>query len=230
MGTEPTRLTKAQSRQQLLDVATELLLREGFGSSIDVKLKTVVAIANRTTGSAYNIWADQADFQRDLAAHLLTTTRWAGPDVVAGAVIELALDGQPMQELIRVGCHAYLEHLCSSREFAVLLHFWAVSCHDLPIRALIRKGYESFHRGFRDLYAYVVDLSGLQMANPFTIDDLTTTITALVEGFALRNLADPARVRRNVMFSYDDRSRRQWDLFSAAAEAIVIAYTEPKRT
>src|SRR5690606_4054701 len=62
------RRTAAETRQLLLDTGVEMLYETGISPPVaHIRLQNVLRRAGLTTGAAYRIWANQEDFQLDLA-------------------------------------------------------------------------------------------------------------------------------------------------------------------
>ena len=217
--------TSELTRDRLLEAGYRLLMERGMSSTLPVRVADVVSSVGQTTGAAYQLWANQAEFQRALAVYSLAKTTWEGPKPLLDQVSAAIAKNAPFSEVLRTMCGAYFDCLVKDPGFYTYLHFWSVSLHENDLRSLIQFGYERFQGQFVAVYATLLDGFGLRLADPYTLDDLATTVSALVEGFALRHLVDAARAGRS--FEFDDQGKMQtWSLLSCAVEAVLLGFTE----
>jgi len=227
-GTPVIRRTRTSelTRDRLLEAGYRLLMERGMSSTLPVRVADVVSSVGQTTGAAYQLWANQAEFQRALAEYSLQKTTWAGPVVLADQVSTAVDRGASFSDALRILCSAYLDCLVKDPGFSTYLHFWAVALREDDLRALIQSGYERFQPQFTQMYGTLLREFGLQVADPYSLDDLATTITAVVEGLALRHLVDAARSGRSFEFD-EEGSIQRWSLLACAVEAIIVGFTEP---
>jgi AcrR family transcriptional regulator len=213
--------------ERLLEAGRKMVLKHGMSSTLPVRISDVVASVGQTTGAAYQLWPSQEKFQRALADYLLESTFWVEPrTVIDGIRARLDQDSISFSATIRDICGALMGCLVGQPEYYVHLHFWAVAFHEADMREAMRRGYERFHGEFTALYDAVFEKYAVRLREPYTMDDLATTITAIAEGFAIRSLVDAQRagILLNVV---DVAGEPRWDLYTSAVEAVVIGFTTP---
>lgn len=176
-----------QTREELLEAGLRVLLRDGLPPGFNVKVTDVVKEANRTTGAAYQIWQSQQDFRLDLAVHVARSVSYADPTVLA-ATLEAALASEDnILGVVNAVGRAYFEHLVARPEFYLSLHFWATA-DNLPetVRSAVQDSYREIQSSFEAFFGFVLDHFGVAVAEPYTLESLTTAATATTEGMALR--------------------------------------------
>jgi hypothetical protein len=111
------------------------------------------------------------------------------------------------------------EHTQCSRVSYVSLCFCLHSGND-RVRPFLRHGQRSFIDAIRPVWQVVLDGYGLQMRQPYTVDDLAAVVGILVEGFALQWVRDqatldPARLEMSLPCQ---AGQMLFDQMTAAAE------------
>lgn len=230
-GTQVVRRTRTSelTRERLLEAGHRLLMERGMSSTLPVRVADVVASVGQTTGAAYQLWANQAEFQRALAEFSLRQTSWPGPSAVLKEVLEQTSGDDSasgsFSDTLRALCTSYFEALVKQPGFFTYMHFWSVALHERDLRTSIQRGYEQFQPEFIQMYDSLLTHFGLRVSDPYSLDDLATTVTAVVEGFALRSLVDASRAGRSFEFE-DDGGTQQWTLLACAVEAVIVGFTE----
>lgn len=207
----------ADTKTALLEAGHELLLQQGLPPTLNIRLTEVVEHAGMTTGAAYNIWKSQAAYLRDLSLHLASNFAWADTNSVAEAIATLGPDSV-MADWVDAVCNAYFPVFVENQNFFLVLHFWGVRDPDPDLRDAMVAGYEVVHEGFEFLYKGTIRRYGLEVTPPFTLADITTMVTASLEGLALRYRYQPQRVE------LEGRH-----LFNAMVQTIAATYLQPSR-
>ena len=103
------RRTGDETRALLLSVGMEMVFERGVSAGIQhIRLQDVLRRAGLTTGAAYRLWADQSDYQRDLAVAMMRL-RITGPaDYARDAVVDLIESGAPGDDVIRAAALAHV--------------------------------------------------------------------------------------------------------------------------
>jgi hypothetical protein len=174
-----------------------------------------------TTGSIYQIWPAQADFQADLLFHL--TSRQA--ELVPGLPESIrrfkeAVDsGTTWQEALNDVLTDNHENHRVDPIYRVLLGFYASAANPRVRDALGHYG-ESFTEVACEAYQALLDAYGLRMRAPYKIEHLATTIAALLDGFHMRWIAGHPNLE-------DPEGEDRWSLATRAAVMVFDQFTEP---
>lgn len=174
-----------------------------------------------TTGSIYQIWPAQADFQAELLFHL--TSRQAElvpglPDSIRRfqAAVEKGVTWQEALNDVLTDNHK--NHRVDPI-YRVMLGFYASAANPRVREALGHYG-DSFTKVACEAYQALLDTYGLRMRAPYRVDQLATSIASLLDGFHMRwiagygDLADP----------YGDEN---WSLVTRVAVMLFDQFTEP---
>ncbi len=83
------RRTGDETRALLLRVGMQMLLERGVSAGVQhIRLQEVLRRAGLTTGAAYRLWADQNDYQRDLAVSMVRLRLRTSPTAYAREAVE----------------------------------------------------------------------------------------------------------------------------------------------
>ncbi|MEU3617928.1 hypothetical protein ABZ725_37265 [Streptomyces sp. NPDC006872] len=231
-----------ETRGLMLEAATELVCAGTADTSeaaisaalAHVRVKQVTEEATRiirarlgdetapavTTGSIYQIWPAQADFQAELLFHL--TTRQAElvptlPDSIR-RFKEAVERGITWQEILNEVLNDNHQHHRMDPIYRVLLGFYASAANPRVREALGHYG-ESFTQVACQAYQGLLDAYGLRMRTPYRIEHLATTIAALLDGFHMRWIAGHGNLE-------DPEGEEGWSLASRAAVMVFDQFTE----
>ena len=199
VATEPARharrsrrKSKEETRVDLLTTAREMLIENGLPVGINMKLTDVLKEKGLTTGAAYHIWDNQRGFQEDLAMFIAEEFAFAGLTVLPPGTIGTA-DDDPLERVRKVS-RAYLDIVRQRHEYYLALQLWGVRDPDEKLQAAIREGYAIVHKDFADAFSASHQANGVRIRDGFTIDDVTVAVTALTEGFVLRQKFDETKL------------------------------------
>ncbi len=184
----------AATRQLLLETGRQLVFEQGTRESIDIRVADVVSAAGRTTGSAYQVWASQADYQRDLAIYIAETFDWVAP-LTPEFVDTIVAAGLSFHDLIAAAARIYFDAFLSHDRFYLSLRFWSVREPSPELQKAINSGYEALNLELEPLFSHALTAYRRRLRDPFTARDLTTAMIAVVEGLALRIRFDSNSVR-----------------------------------
>ncbi len=205
-----------------------MLLERGVPVTLgNISLVEVAERLQRTTGAAYNIWPSQVDFHRELAELVCRETAWSDLTNFQD-VIDTALSEQvSWRELARRYANAYLERIGSQREFFTFIHFVAVALDEPSVANSLREGYDAYQRDNLAQFEGLALLYELEVAPPYSLQDLVAVLGALAEGFLIRSLIDPSSMHQT--FDRPDLldAPQGWTLFAAAFEMTLTSMFRP---
>src|ERR1700676_3827839 len=242
------RLSRDELRQLLLHAGQEILQDEGVetGAS-NLTFKRVFEHVEKDTGVQvtnasliWRVWESQADFQADVLAAIARDHERPEIGQTLRAVAELvdSLDlstvesrMSAMRELCRVGGAASSESLQTSRNWPLWISVVALATgsppeHNSRVRDSLMEGYASITKFWEENYGGFMELLGLRFRAPWTMRQYTISITALSEGYALRQHVE-GRMDPFTRPTGPNGALQEWTLFAAAMEALVLQFMEP---
>jgi hypothetical protein len=153
-------------------------------------------VAAITTGAIYQVWPTQAEFQADLLFHIAELDAAFRPAIEeVTAIVAAAVAGrQPLQATLAAMIEASFSHTRDSAVFYVSLGFYLRS-GNARVRQVLRHGDDEFVTAIGPVWQALLDGYGLRMRAPYTLDDLSISIGAMLEGFALQWKRQPERTR-----------------------------------
>ena len=181
----------------LLEAGADILLERGLPRGLNIKIADACRRIGRTSGSAYQVWPSQADYQRDLAIHVARSVDYAGADTLAAAVNRaLALHDDELDMVREIGT-SYFQNLVTNEFFYLSLAFWTETLDgDDDIALAIRAGYNDIQTQFESFFGGFLDTFGRTLRAPWTIRAMTMASTGLTEGLALRYRAAVSAAER----------------------------------
>lgn len=228
----------AATRADLLEAGSRLLQEQPVGTILtQVKATEIARRAGRTVGAFYHHWPDQQSYQRDLIEHVLSPDRLPSTSVAEQSVRSDLAANVPMEEIIRRGARANFEAVRSNPIVPLFMALWSKQGTDEHIREQLRRHYQQVTDQLVPVYAAFFDAQGWEPRPPFTLETFAVTLTALVEGLAVRAAVDPDAVPLDlppVQSSAKvplDRQLDQgsWDLFGIVVLALLPSMTVPKQ-
>ncbi|GAT71750.1 hypothetical protein MHM582_0214 [Microbacterium sp. HM58-2] len=226
------RRTAEQTRRLLIAIAMDLVLTRGVTSGVaHIRLQEVLRIAGLTTGAAYRIWADQEDFQRELAAAVI---RCRIDEPTASTREVVCGEGWPehLDDVIRRGAERHMATFApenrsevSSRIFLAALALRATAQASDRLIAASRDRHERSIAEFTAFYAEAMCRYGMRLRGTYTMTQFTTAMAALGEGFALQALE--GLEHETVTRSAPGRADESWTLFGAAVAGLVREFFVP---
>ncbi|MFV4913643.1 hypothetical protein PFZ49_08800 [Microbacterium lacticum] len=231
------RRTGDETRALLLRVGMQLLLERGVSAGVQhIRLQDVLRHAGLTTGAAYRLWADQNDYQRDLAVAMVRL-RLSGPtDYARAAVGELVAAGADGDDVIRAAAEAHVRTAAVDTDdpadaldaqlFLISLALRTTAQTWPELKDASRQRHRESIAAFAEFYASLMEAYGLRMKAPLTVADFTEAMAAMGEGFAVRALEgiDHPRVTAAVG---DEVPEGDWTLFALGVRALVNEFMTP---
>lgn len=175
-----------QTRDALLETGRQLLIEQGYGESVDIKLTAVLAVHGLSTGAGYHIWPRQADFRRDLALYLARSYGFATEGLPLDGLADIDTSVVEFGEAMRMFSTSYFASFVESEEFFIALRHWGVRTPSDELVSAINAGYSAVHDKVTALLELGLAVYRRRPADGYTIDQLSELTTALTEGFALR--------------------------------------------
>lgn len=186
-----------------------------------------------TAGSAYKIWATQEEFRADVLRYVLEGT---SPDRATIDAVTEALRADPdslppLRELIRTFAgDAQGGWASGATTYAVYLALWAASDADPELAARLAATDAAVLDALTQMYMTAMDVYGLEMVPPYTPAMLATTLSAMVEGLAVREQGAPGTAAMTGLERHTgpEGSAVPWTLYACCVEAVVAAFTRPR--
>lgn len=226
------RRTGDETRALLLRVGMQLLLERGVAAGVQhIRLQEVLRRAGLTTGAAYRLWADQNDYQRDLAVAMVRLRIRSDPAeyprIAVEDLVAAAADGD---EVVRAATAAHVQsltldtddptHDLDAQQFLVTIALRATAETWPELREATRERHRGSIAAFAEFYLYLMEAYGLRLRSPLTIEDFTELMAAMSEGFALRAIEGIPHPMVEATAS-DEFPEGSWTLFGLGARALI---------
>lgn len=231
------RRTGEETRALLLRVGMQMLLERGVSAGVQhIRLQDVLRRAELTTGAAYRLWADQTDYQRDLAVAMVRLRVTAPAGYVAEAVTGLIAAGADGDDVIRAAAEAHVnaseisagdpDASLDSQSFLISLALRTTADTWPELKAASRERHDDSVAAFAELYGFLMDSYGLRMKTPLTVTDFAEAMAALGEGFAIRGMEGLPHPQIHSAES-DEVPTGPWTLFALGVRALVNEFMVP---
>ena len=232
------RRTGEETRALLLRVGMQMLLERGVAAGVQhIRLQEVLRRAGLTTGAAYRLWADQNDYQRDLAVAMVRLRLRSDPAEYPRAAVEkLVAEAADGDDVIRAAAAAHVqsisvntedpEHDLDAQQFLVTVALRATAETWPELQRATRERHEGSIAAFAEFYLFLMEAYGLRMKSPLTVEDFTEVMAAMSEGFALRALEGFPHPTFDVD-DVDDLPAGAWTLFGLGVRALVYGFMVP---
>lgn len=226
-----------ETRALLLRVGMQMLLERGVSAGVQhIRLQDVLRQAGLTTGAAYRLWADQNDYQRDLAVAMVRLRLSSPAEYARTAVAELIASGADGNDVIRAAADAHLHSTAvdaddpasalDAHQFLISLALRTTAQTWPELRDASRQRHRESIAAFAEFYAYLMEAYGLRMKSPLTVSDFTEAMAAMGEGFAVRALEGIEHPRYEATGS-DEIPAGSWTLFALGVRALVDGFMAP---
>lgn len=223
-----------ETRELLLDTGVEILIDSGVNVTLGaINLMDVCRAAGLTTaGSAYKIWATQEDYRVALMRHLLRT---AVPGTEAIELMTATLEAPDVElpeftELIRTVAAANARDNIANQAAPLYLALWLSALHDPVLADDLYTVDRELLDAYGAMYEALAVRYGLEWVPPFDGRLLAVSLSALIEGLDLRSRATPSLVGDPLVRpTGPDGTDQEWHLFACGVEALVGAFTRPRR-
>lgn len=165
-------------------------------------------------------WKSQSDYIADLLSFAFSPGYYpeSFQEVRASGAERLVGDG-PFAEAVEDLSYHVTQAMVEMTSFRLLLIAAACAERSEVVRQALEINYQRAHDQWKPVYAECLTVRGLRLRPGMTLDQLTVTLTSVVDGAMLREICDPAAEIR------DPIERRS--LLGTAALAILNGCLEP---
>lgn len=186
----------------------------------DERLSLVLDSLGYTTGAGYQIWPNQAAFRLDLQVYIAEQIDYASLEPLVEQFQVIRKQNLSRDEHTLAIADAYHDYFSVCEEFFLILRFYAMGDDRPPeVTEALRDGYARLSWEMEAALTSSWERFGRRLKADRTIEQLTATITALAEGFALRRRVGPEVPLVNI-------AGGQHQPFSVAFLAVLDSYTE----
>ncbi|MFT4051139.1 MAG: hypothetical protein QM677_02680 [Microbacterium sp.] len=231
------RRTGDETRALLLRVGMQMLLERGATAGVQhIRLQEVLRRAGLTTGAAYRLWADQSDYQRDLAVAMVRLRLSNPADHLRSRLDELLAADVSGDEIIRAigDAHVHMSRAdfedpaeaLDARQFQIALTLRATARTWPELADASRRRHVESIAAFAELYAHLMEEYGMRMRSPLTVTDFAEAVAALGEGFAVHSLEGFAHPHYDAQDD-DEIPAGRWTLFALTVRALVNEFMTP---
>lgn len=216
----------AETRTALLDAGAGLLREVPVGAVLSqLTARAVSERAGRTTGAFFHHWRSQDAYQRDLLAYILDPARIESTAEAVTAILDGLTSGADPVAVLAAAARGNFASVRVDPYVPLWNALWARHGSDPYVHDLLRQNVRSVTGQVAPVLEAVLHASGRRMRPPHTVDTLAVTVTALVQGLALRVAIEPERVP--VQIDGGDQDDGSWDLFATTVTTLFHAVTEP---
>lgn len=233
------RRDKESTRQLLLETGYALMLERGIEAGWGVRVSDVTERVGLTTGAAYQIWngsrtvhgsGGQDRFHHDLALYALDRLVSDVSVTNTNAAWDLANEGASFDRILQVLGEDDFAAISAPAEFACFLALLASTTSDTELADASRDAYQASNTVLVDVYSKILDHFDLEIAPPYTLDQLVVSAIALADGLCMRQLVDPDAIDTE-MPAPDGAApdaEGPWHLVAIGTRALVTAMTRPR--
>ena len=245
---QPTRQSREELRTRLVEEGREILLVEGLeAGSSNLTFKRVFARVEAKTGMRITnasvikrIWENQADFQADVLVSIARDeahrAEGSGQRVVAmlGALDMTTPESRTraLREVCRVEGNASSLAIDQSTNWPLWISVIAMATSSANpdvrtrIKAALADGYLSVTRFWSQNFIALIDVLGLRVRHPWSMDQFSMAAIAYAEGCALRQLTS-GHTEMTIRPTGPDEEDQEWSPFAVGLEALVYQFLEP---
>lgn len=216
-----TRHPKAVTRTNILQKGYEMYLDRRLEHGNE-RLSAVLDELGYTTGAGYQIWDNQAAFRKELNVFVAENIEYASLRNMAADIVGREAADLGFEQTVLQGGDAYATAFFGREEFYLTLRFFSMA-DDRPdeITEALRDAYVRLRWEAGELFQRTMARYGKKLKPGVDIEDLTTAVTALVEGYALRGRVNPEVLTKQITFGGHEHH-----VFSVGFLGLVQAYTE----
>lgn len=199
-NTEPirTRQPKSRTKATILAKAYEMYLSHELEPGAE-RLAAVLERLGYTTGAGYQIWANQAEFRKDLQVYIANKVDHAGLCAIADRAAALAARKLPFEQHVLAAGDLCIDHLIGHEDFYVALRFFGLGrSRPAAVTDAMIDGYARLTRDYSEMLVPALQHFGRRMRPGLDIEHLTVAATALMEGYALRARVLPGENCRRI--------------------------------
>lgn len=244
-----TRQPRGELYGLLLNAGRDVVQQEGIETApSNLTFKQVFERVEFMTGRRLTnasvirrIWENQAEFQADVLVAIAQDEERPEVDLTLQAVSAVLSEVDlttvesrlyALQELCRLGGEASSDTIAGSPSWSLWISVLtiATTTSNLDqrerIRAALAEGYESAGEFWEGIYGWLIDFLGLKICEPRTIRQFTIAVTALTDGYSLREHVDGG-IEKFILPTGRNGEDQEWTLFGAGLEALAHRFIEP---
>lgn len=202
------------------EIATSFGAAESARAAVDalaqVKIADVAERAGVTKGAIYHVWPSQEAYRKDLLVRLLEQNRQSGVRRVAAVLEDVGPDDDVRQTLQRLARFAFEQQTNDPAFFARFSFF--VYAADPEVRDLLIRGDDRTASEFAPYLEYFLSQVGRRLREPFTMELVVRSMSALFQGLCLRYRTSPDLI---------DKPADEPTLYGRGLEALMDHFSEP---
>ena len=243
------RRSRDELRRTLLEEGRAILMEEGLDAgSSNLTFKRVFERVEEKTGTRVTnasvirrVWENQADFQADVLVSIARdeTRPEAGGALtaIAGLLGDLDLSSpesraRALAQVCRVGGGATTVSLAESTNWPLWISVVAMATattapeQQQRIKAALSEGYRSVSKFWNENFALLMEVLGLRIRRPFTLEQFTMAAVAYSEGCSLRQRTSD-HIELVMRPTGTDGQDQEWSLFAVGLEGLIHQFFEP---
>jgi hypothetical protein len=236
-------------RTTLLEEGRQILIEEGLGPAASnltfkrvferVEMKTGIRITNASV--IKRVWDNQSEFQAEVLVAIARdegrTEVGNGADAIAAVLTDLDLSTpesrmRSLREVCRVGGNATNVAIHESPNWPLWITVVSMATatttpeQQARIKSALTDGYKSTYEDRTKLYELLMQVFGMRLRTPWTIDQFTIAVTAFSEGCSLRqHITGNIEVMLRPTGSQGEE--QEWSLLAVGVEALIDQFFEP---
>lgn len=216
------------SRRKILEAGLELARRGDVVVALPVRLQDAAKAAGLTTGAAYKVWDNQADFQQALGRYVLGEVGRTSVDRLAAAADALIATGAPLDEFIRVLSKVDFETFRDDKDIRLNYVLTGAAARDPNLASAARGIYAEQNGQLSQMYELLLAFHQRKMRPEYQLEDLASVLSVTADGFLLQTMFRGDTVDRTISRTTGPHGDlREWHLFACVVQAIVEGFTEP---
>ncbi len=244
-----SQLTRGKMRATLLEAGHEILLEEGLDTdSSNLTFKRVFDRVEKQTGVRITnasvirrVWENQADFQADVLVAIANDEQRPELERTMHALVDL-FQRQDLStpeardfaigEVCRVGGEASNTAIADSSSFSLWISVMAMATATARpeerrrIQDALLTAYGAVDKFWGEAFAGLAAILGLRIRHPLTIAHFVMAVTALNEGFSLRQRLS-GHIEWVTRPTGPNGEDQEWTVFAAGLEALSRQFFEP---
>lgn len=218
------RPTAEDRRRDYLEIGAEIATSYGAAESAratvdalaEVKVAEVADRAGVTKGAIYHVWPSQEAYRKDLLARLLEQNRQTGVRRMREVLEATEVDDDARRLLQRHARFVYDQQKDDPAFFARFSFFLYAA--DPDVRNLLARGDDRVVADFEPHIEIYLALIGRRLREPFTMELLLRSVSALFQGLCLRYRTSPELV---------EHPPDEPTLYGRGLEALLEHFSEP---
>jgi hypothetical protein len=244
----PRRRSRSELRELLLSAGKAVLEEDGLRTGADLTFKRILDRVEHDTGIRLTnasiirrVWADQAEFQRDLMAEVVADVNEAGQLAASHELLGPLLDSFDVStpearwwallETARLAGAVAIDSRVGTRNWELWVGVWVVTVtnpsdrRDARLQNALATGLAETGEAWDQLFTTVMRRLGVRMRPPLTLRQLTESSGAMAAGYSLRQAS---RDERQVVErpTGPDGGLQEWTLLGIALEGMATVYLE----